>query len=226
MGQAGAPIVLNGRNPDKLAKAVASLEAEGIAAHGRDFDATDKASIEHAVSSIEGHVGPIAILVNNAGIQRRGELVDLEEPAWEAVLRMNLTAAFLIAQCVVRGMIRRQAGKIINVCSLMSEVGRKTTGPYAASKGGLKMLTKAMAVEWTRHNVQVNGIGPGYFITDMTRALASDPQFDGWLKDRAPAARWGRPEELVGTVVYLASDASSFVSGQIIYVDGGMLASL
>jgi len=178
------------------------------------------------LSAIEGQVGPIDILVNNAGVQRRGALESLDEGAWREVLDTNLTAVFLVSRRVVRGMIERRRGKIINICSLMSEVGRETTGNYAASKGGLKMLTRAMTVEWARHNIQANGIGPGYFLTEMTRKLADDPEFGAWIRRRTPAGRWGDPEELVGAAVFLASRASDFVNGQILYVDGGILAAL
>jgi gluconate 5-dehydrogenase len=226
LGRAGARIVLNGRNEGKLARAVDSLARDGLQVSGRAFDVTRSIEIDHGVSAIEDEAGPIHVLVNNAGVQIRGDLAEVKEAAWRSVIENNLTSAFLVSRRVVRGMIARRAGKIVNVCSLMSEVGRKTTGPYAAAKGGLKMLTKAMAVDWTRHNIQVNGVGPGYFMTEMTRTLAENPEFDAWLKNRTPAARWGQPEELVGTVVYLASEASSFVSGQVIYVDGGVLATL
>jgi len=226
LGRAGAAVALNGRDREKLAKAVRGLAADGLRAHGYAFDVTDAAGIDAGVSSIEREVGPIDILVNNAGIQRRGPLEELQESAWLEVLQTNLTAAFLVGRRVVRGMIQRRRGKIINVCSLMSEVTRPALGNYAAAKGGLKMLTRAMAVEWARHNIQANGIGPGYFLTPMTRQLAEDPQFDAWIRARTPAGRWGDPAELIGPAVFLASRASDFVNGQIVYVDGGVLASL
>ena len=226
LGQAGARIVLNGRNQEKLAKAVAAVEADGLAVSGCAFDVTDAASIDRGVGEIENGVGPIDILVNNAGIQRRGTLESLDEAAWREVIDTNLTGVFLVSRRVVRGMIERRRGKIVNICSLMSELGRQTTGNYAAAKGGVKMLTRAMAVEWARHNIQANGIGPGYFLTDMTRHLADDPRFDAWIRRRTPAGRWGDPVELVGAAVFLASDASEFVNGQILYVDGGILAAL
>jgi gluconate 5-dehydrogenase len=159
-------------------------------------------------------------------VNNRGPLESLEETLWREVIDVNLTGAFLVTQFIVRGMISRKAGKIINICSVTSEVERPTGGAYASAKGGLKMLTKAMAVEWIRYNIQVNGIGPGFFRTDLTKPLAENPEFNSWLIGRTPAARWGQPSELVGTAIYLASDASSFVSGQIIYVDGGLLASM
>ena len=226
LGQAGATIILNGRNEAKLSKATESLQGLGATAHSLQMDILDDAQVQKKIPQIENRVGPIDILVNNAGIQRRGKLEDLDLATWQAVLDTNLTSVFMVSRLIARGMIARRAGKIINICSLMSEVGRPTTGPYTASKGGLKMLTKAMATEWGPYNIQVNGIGPGYFLTEMTQPLADDPAFDGWLKQRTPANRWGKPEELVGTAVYLASSASNFVNGQIIYVDGGILASL
>lgn len=226
LGEAGATVVLNGRDEVKLAKAVAAVEADGVAVSGCAFDVTDAASADRGIGEIEDGIGPIDILVNNAGIQRRGPLESLDEAAWREVLETNLTGPFLVSRRVARGMIERGRGKIINICSLMSEIGRETTGNYAASKGGLKMLTRAMAVEWARHNIQANGIGPGYFLTEMTRKLAEDPEFDAWIRGRTPAGRWGDPKELVGAAVFLASAASDFVNGQILYVDGGILAAL
>ncbi|KPJ73445.1 MAG: gluconate 5-dehydrogenase [Planctomycetes bacterium DG_20] len=226
LGEAGATVVLNGRDEERLAAAVAALEADGLAASGCAFDVTDAASIDRGVGEIEDRIGPIDILVNNAGIQRRGPLEALDEKAWREVIDTNLTGVFLVSRRVARGMIERRRGKIVNICSLMSELGRETTANYAASKGGLKMLTRAMAVEWARYNIQANGIGPGYFLTEMTRPLADDPKFDAWIRGRTPAGRWGDPAELVGAAVFLASAASDFVNGQVIYVDGGILAAL
>ena len=159
-------------------------------------------------------------------MQHRGTLDEFDLAAWNRVLATNLTSAFLVGRSVARGMAQRQRGKIVNVCSLMSEVGRKTIGPYTAAKGGLKQLTKAMAVEWAEHNIQVNGLGPGYFATPLNAALAANPEFDRWLKGRTPAGRWGDVEELVAPAVFLASDATSFMTGQILYIDGGILASI
>jgi gluconate 5-dehydrogenase len=226
LGQAGATVVLNGLNEERLNKAVQTLSGEGIKTYGAAFDITQAKQIEEKVAWIENAVGPIDILVNNAGIQIRTSLEEFAEADWRRILDVNLTGAFLTAQQVVKGMIARQSGKIINICSLQSEVGRPTIAPYAASKGGLKMLTRGMTVDWAKHNIQINGVGPGYFITEMTQALADDPEFDTWLKGRTPAGRWGDPQELVGAVIFLASAASSFINGQIIYVDGGVLAAL
>lgn len=226
LARAGASVILNGRDETGLAKAVAQLKKENLDASGVPFDVTDSSQVIRAVNRLETELGSIDILVNNVGRHRRGPLEELTDDAWREVIDVNLTAAFFVARAAVAGMIRRKRGKIINICSLMSELGRETTGSYAAAKGGLKMLTRAMTVEWARHNIQINGIGPGYFLTEMTRPLLDDPEFDAWLKKRTPAQRWGEPRELTGAVVFLASEASSFVNGQIIYVDGGILAGL
>lgn len=224
--QAGARAILNGRDAQRVAASAAELSGQGFDARGYPFDVTEVAAVEAAVAQIEADCGAIDVLVNNAGIQRRGALMDLPVSQWREVLEVNLTAPFQVARCVARGMIERKAGKIINICSLMSEVSRPTVAAYAAAKGGLKMLTRSMAVEWAQYNIQANAIGPGYFLTDMTRPLADDAEFDAWVRARTPAGRWGRPAELVGAAVFLASAASNFVNGQVVYVDGGMLAAL
>jgi gluconate 5-dehydrogenase len=226
LGQAGATLVLNGRNEGKLRQAVSLLSGEGFKVSGCGFDVSSAAQIREKIPALEREVGQIDILVNNAGIQRRSPLEEFKETVWREVLETNLTGVFLITQRVVQGMIARQSGKIINICSLMCEMGRPTVGAYTAAKGGVKMLTKAMAVEWGKHNIQVNGIGPGYFATEMNRPLKENTQFDSWIRSRTPAGRWGEPDELVGAAVFLASRASNFVNGQIIYVDGGILAAL
>jgi len=226
LAQAGARVVLNGRTPATLDHAVNLMRGEGFEAVECAFDVLDRNLIEVQVRSIEHDVGPIDILVNNAGVQSRAPALDTAEAVWRKVIDINLTGVFLVSQAVGRLMVERKQGKIINLCSLLSEAGRPTIAPYTASKGGVKMLTKALAVEWAPFNVQVNGIGPGYFATEMNRALVENPEFDRWLKARTPAGRWGRPEELIGAAVFLASDASSFITGQIIYVDGGVLAGL
>lgn len=226
LAQAGATLVINGRNVEKVEKAIASLAAEGLKAHASIFDVTDVPRVREQIRAVEQGVGPIHILVNNAGIQRRMPLEQFEEATWREVLETNLTGLFLLTREVVQGMIARRAGKIVNICSLMCEAGRPTVGAYTAAKGGVKMLTKAMAVEWGKHNIQANGIGPGYFTTEMNRPLYENPQFDTWIKSRTPMGRWGDPSELVGTAVFLASRASDFVNGQVVYVDGGILAAL
>jgi gluconate 5-dehydrogenase len=226
LGRAGARIVLNGRDADKLAGAVEGLSGEGIECTGEAFDVTDSSAVAGAAEGIRQRLGPIDVLVNNAGIHRRAPLEKLSDEQWQAVIDVNLTGAFRVARAVVGDMIERKRGKIVNVCSLMGELARPTTGAYAAAKGGLKMLTRAMATEWGRHNVQVNGLAPGYFVTPMTQPLADNAEFDRWLKARTPAGRWGNVEELVGPAVFLASRASSFVNGQVLYVDGGVMAAL
>jgi gluconate 5-dehydrogenase len=219
LAAAGAQVTLNGRDPAKLAAAAAALRAEGHAGvTTAAFDATDEASI------LAANFGPVDILVNNTGIHRRGPLETMPLADWNAVLQANLTSAFLVTRAVVPGMIERRSGKIINVCSLMSDLARPTTGNYAAAKGGLKMLTRAMCAEWARHNVQVNGLAPGYILTPLTAPLAADPKFDAWIKGRTPAGRWGEVADLTGACVFLASPAADFINGQILTVDGGLSA--
>ncbi|MFO8014159.1 MAG: SDR family oxidoreductase [Phycisphaerae bacterium] len=228
LGRAGAALVLNGRNEERLAAAVTALAREGLEVRGAPFDVTDSAAVGAALDDLERDGVAVDILVNNAGIQRRDALEDLTDDDWRAVLETNLTGAFLVARRVVRGILARGTGrgKIINICSLMSTAARPTTGNYAAAKGGLAMLTRAMAVEWGGRGVQANAIAPGYFETEMTRTLVADEAFDAWVRGRTPAGRWGDPEELVGPAVFLASAASDFVNGHILYVDGGVLAAL
>jgi gluconate 5-dehydrogenase len=226
LAQAGARVVINARNAGKLERAVATLAQEGLTVSGCRFDLLNGAEVRERIAALEQEVGGIDILVNNAGIQRRSPLEQFEEKVWREVLDINLTGLFLVTQQVVRGMIARKSGKIINICSVMSEVSRPTIGAYTAAKGGVKQLTKSMAVEWAKHNIQSNGIGPGYIVTEMNRALIEDRKFDAWVCARTPAGRWADPSELVGAAVFLASRASDFVNGQIIYVDGGILATL
>lgn len=226
LGQAGAKIIINGKDENRLIQTVDELKSAGFDAYGVPFDIRNKEEIAKRITDIEEKIGSIDILVNNAGIQRRKPLEEFEEDVWREVIDTNLTGAFLTSQQVVKGMIRKRSGKIINICSLQSELGRETIAPYTAAKGGLKMLTKAMTVEWAKYNIQINGIGPGYFITEMTRALSENKEFDSWIRGRTPANRWGDPEELIGSIVFLASSASDFINGQIIYVDGGILASM
>jgi len=226
LAQAGATVVLNGRNDETLQQAVSGLKSEGFSAEGYAFDVVDKNQLSEQVSRIEEQIGPVDILVNSAGIQKRAPILDMEESVWREVLEVNLNGVFLTSKIIGKGMVQRRQGKIINICSVLSEVGRPTIAPYTAAKGGVKMLTRAMAVEWAEYNVQVNGLGPGYFATEMNRALVQDRDFDSWIRQRTPARRWGKPEELIGAVVFLASRASDFVTGQILYVDGGILASL
>lgn len=222
----GARVILNGRNPDKLQARLEELKKEGFKASGYLFDVSKAEETNSAIKLIEKDVGPVDILVNNAGITVRTVLEEFKDDDWENIMGVNLTGAYLVAKAVVPSMIKRKSGKIINIGSVQSELGRPGIAPYAASKGGLKMLTKGMAVDWAKHNIQVNGIGPGYFKTDMTRALHENPETDAWLRGRTPSERWGDADELLGALLFLASDASSYVNGQMIYVDGGLLASV
>ena len=226
LAEAGATVIVNGRDPDRLASAADALRSAGLKVHPYGFDVTSEGAVADAVERIEREVGPIDILVSNAGIQRRAPLTEISQEIWEDVVRTNLTSVFLVGRTVARGMIARRRGKIINIASLMSEVSRKTIAPYASAKGGVRQLTRSMCVEWAAHNIQVNAIGPGYFKTELNAALLADEAFDQWVRTRTPAGRWGDPEELVGAALFLASRGSDFVNGQVIYVDGGVLASI
>jgi gluconate 5-dehydrogenase len=228
LGKAGATLVVNGHSSqDKLDRALATYRERGLEAHGYLFDVTRPDAVEAAVEKIESDVGPINILVNNAGIIKRVPLLEMELEEWEDVIRTDLTGVFVMTRPVVRRMIERRGGKVINICSMMSELGRNTVGAYAAAKGGLKMLTRSMATEWARHNIQVNGIGPGYFATEQTAPIRADGHpFNDFIIGRTPAGRWGDPDDLQGAAVFLASAASDFVNGQIVYVDGGILATI
>lgn len=221
LGGAGAAVILNGRSAAKLDVAAATLRNQGISVSTAVFDVTDHVAVGVAVAALERQ-GPLDVLVNNAGIQRRAPLEDFPEATWHELMKTNLDSVFYVAQAVARGMIGRKRGKIINICSVQSELGRPSIAPYAASKGAVKMLTKGMCADWARHGIQINGIGPGYFETELTAALVADPAFSDWLCKRTPAGRWGRVEELAGAAIFLASGASDFVNGQIIYVDGGL----
>jgi gluconate 5-dehydrogenase len=226
LAQAGATIVLNGRRAEALAAAKAVLAAEGATVHISCFDVTDPDAVTEAVAAIERDVGPIGILVNNAGIQRRAPLDEFPVETWRELMATNLDSVFYVAKAVARHMIPRKSGAMVNICSVTSELGRPGVVPYTASKGAVKMLTKGMAVDWGKHGIRVNGIGPGYFKTDMNTSLVADETFSGWLLGRTPMGRWGEVEELVGACVFLVSPASSFVTGHVLYVDGGVTASL
>jgi gluconate 5-dehydrogenase len=226
LASAGATIVLNDIVEDRLDRAVAGCRADGIDARGSSFDVTSPEQVAAAVARIEETVGPVEILVNNAGLQIRAPLEDFPIESWNKLMAVNVTGVFVVSQAVGRRMIPRGHGKIISVCSVQSELARPSIAPYTATKGAVKNLVKGMCTDWARYGIQSNGIGPGYFITEMTQPLADDPTFDEWLKNRTPARRWGDVKELVGAAVFLASDASSYVNGQILYVDGGMLAAI
>lgn len=221
---AGATVVLNGRSTEKVASAAHALRADGLGVVEAPFDVTSSAAVDPAIDRIEQMAGPIDILVNNAGIQRRKPLEDFPDSDWRDVMSTNLDSVFYVSRAVARKMIPRRRGAIVNTCSVMSELGRPTVVPYTASKGAVKMMTKGMAAEWGKHGIRVNGIGPGYFATEMNTALVQDEKFSSWVVGRTPLARWGQVDELVGAAVYLASDAASFVTGHILYVDGGMTA--
>ncbi len=215
---AGARILINGTDPLRVAEAVSQFHAAGHAAEPAAFDVTDEAAILRAFAAFDAAGIAVDILVNNAGIQFRKPMVELATADWQRVIDTNLTSAFMIG--------REAHGKVINIGSLTSELARATVAPYTVAKGGIKMLTRAMAAEWAEAGIQANAIGPGYMITDMNQALIDNPSFDAWVKGRTPARRWGRPDELIGTAVFLASSASDYVNGQIIYVDGGMSSVL
>jgi len=225
LARAGAVVVLNGRDTAALEATRAELvERTGAGVAVAPFDVTDDAAVVAAVEEVERTVGPIGVLVNNAGVQHRVPMLDLAPADWDRVLTANLTGPFLVGRAVARQMVRRGQGKIVNVASVQAQLARPGIAPYAASKGGIAMLTRTMCAEWGAAGVQANAIAPGYFDTVLTSALVNDPAFDSWVRGRTPAARWGRPEELVGTLLWLASPASDFVNGQIVYVDGGMTA--
>ena len=227
LAQAGAKLVINDVSADKLKGAIDEYAANGITAHGYIFDVTDEAAVEKHIALIEKEVGPVDILVNNAGIIKRIPAMEMSVADWQQVINIDLTGPFIMSKAVAKGMKERGYGKIINMCSMMSEVGRDTVSAYAAAKGGLKMLTKNLATEWARYNIQVNAIGPGYFATAQTAPIRYEGHpFNDFIIKRTPAMRWGVPEDLAGTAIYLASRASDFVSGHVVYVDGGILASL
>ncbi len=226
LARAGAAVVLNARKADKLEQAARTLRDEGAAVHVRAFDVTDHDAVTQAVAGIEQDIGAIDILINNAGMQRRAPLEDFTPEHWHELMRTNVDSVFLVGQAVARHMIARRKGKIINICSVQSELGRPNIAPYTASKGAVKMLTKGMAIDWGQHGLQVNGLGPGYFKTELNDALVKNPEFSSWLIGRTPSRRWGDVEDLVGPAVFLASDASRFVNGHILYVDGGVTATL
>ena len=216
LAEAGARVAVNGRSPDSVAAVVETLPG-AVAA---PFDVTS----EEAVAAGVERLGPVDVLVNNAGMTRRKPLEEWSLAEWEELFAVNVRSAFLVSRAVVPGMIERGRGKIVNVCSTSSELGRRTNAPYTATKGALRNLTRAMCADWGPHGIQVNGIGPGYFTTELTEPLWSDPEFDAWLRARVPAGRWGEPRELAGAAVFLASAASDYVNGQVIYVDGGLTA--
>lgn len=226
LAAAGASIVLNGRDAGKLALAAIALQSKGIAVETLAFDATDHTAVRAAVDGFEANNGPINILVNNAGMQHRTPLEDFPADAFERLLQTNIASVFHVGQAVARHMITRKAGKIINIASVQTALARPGIAPYTATKGAVGNLTKGMATDWAKYGLQCNALAPGYFDTPLNAALVADPTFTAWLEKRTPAGRWGNVEELVGACIFLASAASSFVNGHILYVDGGITASL
>ena len=226
LAQAGASVVINGRNADKVEAVAADLKAAGLGAHAAVFDVTKPAEVRKAVEDIETGIGPIDILVNNAGIQRRGPLEDYPEETWRELMSANLDSVFYVGKAVAKHMIARRRGAIVNVASVQSELARTNIAPYTASKGAVKMLTKGMATDWGKHGLRINSLAPGYFKTELNKALVEDEKFSAWLAARTPMGRWGDVEELVGAALFLCSPASSFVNGHVLYVDGGITACL
>ncbi|GHU39223.1 gluconate 5-dehydrogenase [Betaproteobacteria bacterium] len=227
LAAAGASVIVNGRRQEAVEAAVKKLQDKGYRTRGAVFDVADETAVAAAFAAFDRDGVEIGILVNNAGIQFRKPMVELELKDWQRVLDTNLTAAFIVGREAARRMIQRgYGGKIINIASLTSEAARATVAPYTAAKGGIRMLTRSMAAEWGQFDIQANAVGPGYILTEMNTALIENLEFDAWVKSSNPSGRWGKPEELAGTVVYLASEASSYVNGQVIYVDGGWLSVL
>ena len=225
LGQAGAHVVLNGRNAGKLQQAAATLQAENLSVSTSAFDVTNAAEVRTAIDALETQ-GAIDILVNNAGMQIRGPLHEFVDDDWHTLMKTNLDSVYFVSKAVAQRMIPRGQGKIINICSVQSELGRPGIAPYTASKGAVKMLTKGMAIDWGQFGLNVNGLGPGYFKTELTEKLVKDEAFTAWLVGRTPSRRWGDVEELGGAAVFLASEASRFMNGHVLYVDGGVTATL
>lgn len=226
LARAGARVVLSGRDPSTLAATQDEFKRAGLDVATQAFDVTDESAVNAGVAAIESAVGAIDILVNNTGVQIRGPLENYSSSDFQRIVQTNLVSVFLVSKAVVQAMIRRRAGKIINVLSVNAECARYSIAPYSATKGALKMLTKGMCVDWARYNIQANGLAPGYFETDLTRTLVADADFTAWIKSRVPTGRWGQVDELAGATVFLAAPASNFVNGHVLYVDGGMTASL
>jgi gluconate 5-dehydrogenase len=226
LAAAGASIVLNGRDRDKLSAMAAVIRAQGGEVEWLAFDVTDHASVRAAVDGFEAQTGAIDILINNAGMQHRGPLEEFPADAFERLLQTNVASVFHVGQAVARHMITRGAGKIVNICSVQTALARPGIAPYTATKGAVANLTKGMATDWAKYGLQCNGLAPGYFETPLNQALVDDPEFSAWLAKRTPAGRWGKVEELIGAAIFLSSEASSFVNGTTIYVDGGITASL
>lgn len=224
----GAKLVVNGHTPSKMEIAIENYTNAGILVHPYLFNVSDEIAVNNSISKIESEVGPIDILVNNAGLIQRTPALEMNPSDFRKIIDIDLVSPFIVSQRVAKSMVsRKKGGKIINICSMMSELGRDTVSAYASAKGGLKMLTRNLATEWAKYNIQVNGIGPGYFATEQTAPIrVNGHPFNDFIIDRTPAGRWGNPEDLGGVAVFLASEASNFINGQVIYVDGGILATI
>lgn len=226
LAEHGAEVVLNGRDAGKIEAAAARLASAGHTVHTALFDVTDAAAAKDGVATIERDVGPIDILINNAGMQFRSPLEDFPGDKWELLLKTNISSVFYVGQAVAVHMIARGKGKIVNIASVQSELARPGIAPYTATKGAVKNLTRGMCADWAKHGLQINAIAPGYFKTPLNQALVDNPEFSSWLEKRTPAARWGNVDELIGAAVFLSGNASSFVNGHTLYVDGGITTSL
>ncbi|NDH53593.1 MAG: glucose 1-dehydrogenase [Betaproteobacteria bacterium] len=226
LARAGATVVLNGRSSEAVAAAARTLTDEGLEAGHVVFDVVQHGAVKKGVDAVLEQFGKIDILVNNAGIQRRAPMAEFTQKDWDDVIATNLTAPFAVSQAVLPGMIARKSGKIIHIASLLSELARPGVVPYTAAKGGVRQLTRGMAVELAPHNIQVNAIAPGYFATEMNRALIDNAEFNAWVCNRTPAGRWGQPEELAGLALFLASPAANYMTGQMVIMDGGMSVAL
>ena len=222
LSDAGAHVVLNGRDRTKLERAQQALAAAGRKASIAPFDVTDHAAVEAGVAMIEAEIGPIDILINNAGMQKRAPITEFPVDGWHEVINTNLHSVFYVTQAVTKRMVPRKRGKIISIGSVMSELGRATIIPYTASKGAVKMMTRGLAAELGKHNIQANAIGPGYFATEINAALIADEAFSNWVCSRTPAGRWGETRELAGAAIFLSSEASDYVNGHLLMVDGGL----
>lgn len=225
LAEHGARVVLNGRTESKLETAAAELRAAGHEVETAVFDVTDPAAVREAVAGVEGN-GPVDILVNNAGMQFRTPLEDFPDEEWSRLMRTNVDSLFYVGKAVAKGMISRGEGRIVNIASVQAELARAGIAPYTTTKGAVRNLTRGMSTDWAQHGIRVNALAPGYFKTPLNKALVEDPAFTEWLEKRTPAGRWGNVEELVGAAVFLASDAASFVTGQTLFVDGGLTTSI
>lgn len=226
LAQYGAEVIINGRTAETVQRAVESLRDQGLSAHAAVFDVTSKDAAAQGIAAIEADIGPLDILINNAGMQFRTPLEHFPADKWELLLTTNISSVFYVGQAAAQGMIARGQGKIINIASVQSELARPGIAPYTATKGAVRNLTRGMCADWAKHGLQINAIAPGYFKTPLNQALVDNPEFSSWLEKRTPAGRWGNVEELVGTAVFLSGRGSSFINGHTLYVDGGITTCL